>query len=86
MLCTEMPKIMWFENDNDYTESSDLFHYIVIPDVKECTLTVKIWHSQFCYDKSKDHIVSERIFPMTAEGREEMINYIREEDFAYRPD
>lgn len=84
MMCEELPKIMWFQNDNDYTESNELFHYIIIPDTKEETMTVRIWHGEYCYDKSKDEIVSERTFPMTNEGRDEMIEYIRNEDFGYR--
>ena len=85
MMCLELPKIMWFQNNNDYTESNDLFHYIIIPDVKEEIMTVKIWHSEYCYEKNLDNIASERSFPMTEKGRDEMIEYIRDEDFAYRP-
>ena len=84
MLCEELPKIMWFQNNNDYTEDHYLFHYIIIPDVKEETMTVRIWHSEFCYDVCKDGIVSERVFPMTSEGRDEMIEYIRQEDWNYK--
>ena len=47
-------------------------------------MKVVIWYSLFCYDKCKDEIVSERTFPMTVEGREEMIEYIRKEDWDYR--
>lgn len=46
-------------------------------------MTVKIWHGEYCYDKSKDDIVSERTFPLTSEGREEMIKYIRDEDYNF---
>ncbi len=84
MLCEELPKIMWFENDNDYTECNYRFHYIILPNVKENTMTVKIWHGDYCYEKSIDEIVSERVFPLTTEGREEMIEYIRDEDYNYR--
>ena len=64
MMCLELPQIMWFQNNNDYTESNYLFHYIIIPDVKEEIMTVKIWHSEYCYEKNLDNIVSERSFPM----------------------
>ncbi len=83
MLCMELPKIMWFLNGNDYTECSYLFHYIIIPDTKEETLTVKIWHGEYCYEKSIDEIVSERTFPLTEEGREQAVEYIRTEDYNY---
>ncbi len=83
MLCEELPKIMWFENNNDYTECDGLFHYIVLPDTADKTMTVKIWCGEYCYGKSKDIIVSERTFFMTNEGREEMIEYIRNENSSY---
>ena len=83
MLCKELPHVSWFENNNPYTECHYLFHYIIIPDVKGETMTVKIWHSEFCYEKSVDEITDERTFPMTSEGRNDMIEYIRQADFEY---
>ncbi len=80
MLCKEMPKIMWFENDNRYSECNGLFHYIVIPNVKEETMTLKIWHGEFCYEKSLDQILTERTFELTESGRKEMIEFIQNED------
>ena len=59
------------------------FHYIILPDVKEEIMTVKIWHGIFCYGKSLEEIISERAFPLTKSGREEMIAYIRKENAAY---
>lgn len=80
MLCESLPGIEWFENDNPYTECNYKFHYIIIPDVKGETMTVKIWHGVFCYEKSLDIIDAERTFPMTKAGRDEMIEYIRGEN------
>lgn len=84
MLCEELPGIMWFENDNEYTECDDLFHYIILPNTVEKTMTAKIWYGKYCYSKSKDIIVSERTFLMTNDGRSEMIEYIRNENSEYR--
>jgi len=84
MMCKSLPDISWFENDNPYTECNYLFHYIIIPNVKEETMTVKIWHGEFCYEKSIDQIVDERTFPMTKSGRDEMIDYIRQADYSYK--
>ena len=50
MLCESLPGIEWFANDNPYTECNFKFHYIILPDVKEEIMTVKIWHGIFCYD------------------------------------
>ena len=83
MLCKELPHVSWFENNNPYTECHYLFHYIIIPDVKGETMIVKIWHGEFCYEKSVDEITDERTFPMTSEGRNDMIEYIRQADFEY---
>ncbi len=83
MLCESLPGIMWFQNDNRYSESDDLFHYIILPNPSEETMTVKIWHGEFCYEKSLDEIVSERTFEISTSGREEMIAYIRDEDYHY---
>ena len=83
MLCESLPGIEWFANDNPYTECNYQFHYIILPDVKEEIMTVKIWHGIFCYEKSLDQIVSERAFPLTAGGRKDMIEYIREESLHF---
>ena len=47
MLCASLPGIEWFANDNPYTECNFLFHYIILPDVKEEIMTVRIWHGVF---------------------------------------
>ena len=78
MLCESMPGIEWFANDNPYTECHGLFHCIILQDVKEETLTVKIWHGKYCYEKSE--ILTERVFPMTKGGLDDAVAYIREED------
>lgn len=83
MLCKSMPDIAWFENDNRYSECNMLFHYIIIPNTKDKTMTVKIWHGEFCYEKSIDKIVSERTFEISTSGRKEMIEYILAEDKNY---
>ena len=79
MLCESLPGIEWFANDNPYTECKYKFHYIILPDIKEGMMTVNIWLGMFCYEKSKDEIIAERTFPMTKSGREDMIEYIRNE-------
>lgn len=80
MLCESMPGIEWFVNDNPYTECNYKFHYIIIPDVKDESITVKIWHGIFCYEKSMEQIISERTFPMTKGGLNEAVEFIRQED------
>lgn len=81
MLCESIPEIEWFANDNPYTESHMLFHYIILPDVKEETMTVKVWLGKYCYEKSIDEIIDERTFPLTKSGLAEAVEYIRDEDY-----
>lgn len=80
MLCESLPGIEWFSNDNPYTECHGQFHYIIIPDVKDETLTVRIWNGLFCYEKSIDSVISERVFPLTKSGLTESKEFIRSED------
>lgn len=79
MLCESIPKIAWFANNNPYTESQMSFHYIILPDVKEETMTVKIWMGKYCYEKSIDEIIEERTFPLTQGGLDDAVAYIRDE-------
>lgn len=83
MICGSIPGIEWFANNNPYTESHGLFRYIILQDVKEETLTVKIWHGKYCYEKSENEIVSERVFPMTKGGLDEAVEFIKKEDNDY---
>ena len=80
MLCESLPGIEWFANDNPYTECSYTFHYIILPDVKDETLTVRIWNGLFCYEKSLEQITAERTFPMTKGGLGEAVEFIRSEN------
>lgn len=78
MICGDMPGIVWFANDNPYTECHQLFHYIILPDIKEEILTVKIWCGKYCYEKSE--MLDERVFPLTQGGLDDAVAYIRDED------
>lgn len=83
MFCEELPQIEWFANNNPYTESLELFHYIIIPSVKEELITVKIWYDPYCYEKNIENIACEASFPITKSGRNQAIEYIREKYIEY---
>ncbi len=83
MMCKSLPNIEWFQNNNPYTECNGLFHYIILPVPKEEIMTVKIWHGEFCYEKSMEQILEERTFPISQSGRKEMMEYIRSADSSY---
>lgn len=77
MVCEFLPKFMWFENDNPYSENEDEFNYMIIPDLKEETMTVKIWYGEYCLEKST--VVEEKVFPFEAASIEPIVAYIREQ-------
>lgn len=76
MVCEYLPKFMWFENDNPYSENEDEFNYMITPDLKEEIFTVKIWYGQYCLEKST--VVAEKTYPLEAASMELMVAYIRE--------
>lgn len=77
MVCEFLPKFMWFENDNPYSENEDEFNYMIIPDLKEEIMTVKIWYGEMCMELST--IKDEKTFPLESGSMKPMIDYIKEQ-------
>lgn len=77
MVCEFLPKFMWFENDNPYSENEDEFNYMIIPNLKEEIMTVKIWYGEMCMELST--IKDEKTFPLEADSMELMTAYIQEQ-------
>ncbi|MBE6954933.1 MAG: hypothetical protein E7449_03360 [Ruminococcaceae bacterium] len=69
-----VPVLHFFENGNPFTGSFGPLRFFLKPDAE--TITAKIWHGVFCMEKSE--IEQERQFPLTAEGREELIAWLEE--------
>ena len=81
-----IPTLHTFAMNNIFTGSQGLFRFRAKPNVvmatpkevdfEQSTITVEYWHSLFCYEKSE--MEGKETFPMTEEGRENMINWLTE--------
>jgi len=69
-----VPVLHFFENGNPFTGSFGLLRFFLKPDAE--TINAKVWHGVFCMEKSE--IEQERTFPLTAEGRDELIAWLNE--------
>ena len=79
------PTLHTFAMNNIFTGSSGLFRFRAVPNVvmktakevdfESSTIHVEYWHGLFCYEKSE--MEGEETFPLTEEGREEMISWLK---------
>jgi len=80
-----LPTLHTFAMNNIFTGSSGMFRFRAKPNVVMATakevdfdqssIHVEYWHGLFCYEKST--MEGERTFPMTEEGRLEMLNWLQ---------
>ena len=80
-----IPTLHTFAMNNIFTGSSGLFRFRAVPkvvmktakevDFENSTIHVEYWHGLFCYEKSE--MEGEETFPLTEEGREEMISWLK---------
>ena len=81
-----LPTLHTFAMNNIFTGSVGLFRFRAKPNVvmatpkevdfTQSTIFVEFWHGLFCYEKST--MEGEKTFPLTEEGREEMIAWLKE--------
>ena len=81
-----IPTLHTFENNNIFTGSWGNLRYKVTPqivmatpkevDLEQSSMKAEYWHGPFCYEKSE--IEEETVFPMSHEGREAMIHWLKE--------
>ena len=81
-----IPTLHTFAMNNIFTGSVGLFRFRAKPgvvmatakevDFEKSTIHVEYWHGLFCYEKST--MEGEKSFPLTEEGREEMIRWLKE--------
>ena len=80
-----LPTLHTFENQNVFTGSFGDLRFKITPDVdlpkgakelvrENSSIKAEIWHGLFCYEKSE--IEAENVFPLTDEGREDMIKWL----------
>lgn len=83
-----VPTLHTFENNNIFTGSWGMLRFKITPDVIMATpkevdleassMKAEFWHGLFCYEKSE--IEGEQVFPMSQEGRQNMINWLKEHE------
>ena len=81
-----IPTLHTFAMKNTFTGSCGLFRFRAEPNVimatpkevdfQQSTIHVEFWHGLYCYEKSE--MEGEHTFPLTDEGREEMIRWLAE--------
>ena len=80
-----IPTLHTFAMNNIFTGSVGLFRYRVKPNVvmatakevdfQQSTIFAEYWHGLYCYEKST--MEGEETFPMTEEGRQAMIDWLK---------
>lgn len=79
-----IPTLHTFAMNNIFTGSVGLFRFRAAPTVVMATpkevdyaassITAEYWHGEYCYEKSE--MEGKEVFPMSAEGREQMIAWL----------
>jgi len=79
-----VPTLHTFAMKNTFTGSLGMLRFKAVPNVvmltskevnmAESSIHVEYWHGLFCYEKSE--MEGERTFPMSEEGRQEMIRWL----------
>lgn len=82
-----MPTLHTFENNNTFTGSFGLLRFKITPaivmktpkevDVEASSMKAEFWHGLYCYEKSE--IEAERVFPLSEQGREDMILWLKDQ-------
>lgn len=81
-----IPTLHTFAMNNIFTGSCGLFRFRAEPhiimatpkevDFAQSSIKVEYWHGLYCYEKST--MEEEKVFPLTPEGREEMIRWLED--------
>ena len=79
-----IPTLHTFAMDNIFTGSKVLFRFRAKPNIVKATpkevdfeqssITAEYWHGLFCYEKSE--MEGNATFPLTDEGREDMLAWL----------
>ncbi len=80
-----LPTLRTFENNNVFTGSWGNLRFKITPDItmknpKEVdmaasSMKAEYWHGPFRYEKSE--IEAEQIFPLSQEGRQDMLQWLK---------
>lgn len=79
-----LPTLHTFAMNNIFTGSSGLFRFRAVPNVvmatpkevdfSQSSIRVEYWHGLYCYEKSQ--MEGEETFPMSEEGRQNMLAWL----------
>lgn len=80
-----IPTLHTFAMKNLFTGSYGLFRFRIKPDVimatpkevdfQQSTMFVEYWHGLYCYEKSE--MEGQETFPLTEEGRQAMLDWLK---------
>ena len=79
-----LPTLHTFAMNNIFTGSCSLFRFRAVPNVvmatpkevnfEQSSIHAEYWHGLYCYEKSQ--MEGEKTFPMSEEGRQEMLRWL----------
>ncbi|MBQ2383990.1 MAG: hypothetical protein II290_08110 [Oscillospiraceae bacterium] len=79
-----IPTLHTFAMKNTFTGSAGMFRFRIVPkvqmktpkevDYENSSIFAEFWHGLYCYEKSQ--IEGEATFPMTEQGRMELISWL----------
>ena len=79
-----LPTLQTFAMNNAFTGSCGLFRFRAVPNVVMATpkevdfgqssIHAEYWHGLYCYEKSQ--MEGEETFPMSEEGRQQMLTWL----------
>lgn len=79
-----LPTLHTFAMNNIFTGSMGAFRFRAVPNVimatpkevdfGQSTIHVEYWHGPYCYEKSE--MEGEETFPLTEDGRSEMLSWL----------
>lgn len=81
-----IPTLHTFAMNNIFTGSQGLFRFRAAPEIimatpkevdyEKSTIHAEYWHGLYCYEKST--MEGEKTFPLSTQGREDMIAWLEE--------
>ena len=83
-----LPNLLTFTNGNTYLGSFLGLRYRIKPTTEEVegekreVFACLTWYGEYCLEESE--VVSEAAFPLTAEGREQVIDWLEQEWYAMK--
>ena len=79
-----LPTLHTFAMNNAFTGSCGLFRFRAVPNVvmatpkevdfEQSSIHAEYWHGLYCYEKSQ--MEGEETFPMSEEGRQQMLTWL----------